>query len=158
MSAPLRVLSLGLGVQSTTLALMAAHGEIGPMPDCAIFADTQDEPDAVYEHLKWLMSPNMLPFPVHVVTAGKLSAAMLAGNDQARVPFFVKGGGVGKRQCTRNFKLRPIRRRMRELLGVGPRGYVRPGAVEMWVGISTDEAVSPQAVRVSVHHPAGSSH
>ena len=29
----LRVLSLGAGVQSTTLALMAAHGEIGPMPD-----------------------------------------------------------------------------------------------------------------------------
>jgi hypothetical protein len=35
----LRILSLGAGVQSTTLALMAAHGEIGPMPDCAIFAD-----------------------------------------------------------------------------------------------------------------------
>ncbi len=32
----LRALSLGAGVQSTTLALMAAHGEIGPMPDCAI--------------------------------------------------------------------------------------------------------------------------
>lgn len=32
----LRVLSLGAGVQSTTLALMAARGEIGPMPDCAI--------------------------------------------------------------------------------------------------------------------------
>lgn len=31
-----RALSLGAGVQSTTLALMAAHGEIGPMPDCAI--------------------------------------------------------------------------------------------------------------------------
>jgi len=38
----LRVLSLGAGVQSTTLALMAAHGEIGPMPDCAIFADKCD--------------------------------------------------------------------------------------------------------------------
>lgn len=37
----LRILSLGAGVQSTTMALMAAHGEIGPMPDCAIFADTQ---------------------------------------------------------------------------------------------------------------------
>lgn len=34
----LRVLSLGAGVQSTTLALMAAHGEIGPMPDCASLA------------------------------------------------------------------------------------------------------------------------
>lgn len=43
----LRVLSLGAGVQSTTLAFMAAHGEIGPMPDCAIFADTHWEPKAV---------------------------------------------------------------------------------------------------------------
>ena len=32
----LRVLSLGAGVQSTTLALMAAHGEIGPMPDLSL--------------------------------------------------------------------------------------------------------------------------
>ena len=68
----LRVLSLGAGVQSTTLALMAAHGEIGPMPDCAIFADTGWEPKAVYEHLAWLRSPNVLPFPVHIVTAGNI--------------------------------------------------------------------------------------
>ena len=47
----LRALSLGAGVQSTTLALMASHGEIGPMPDCAIFADTGWEPQAVYDHL-----------------------------------------------------------------------------------------------------------
>ena len=40
----LRVHSLGAGVQSTTLTLMAAHGEIGPMPDGAIFADTGWEP------------------------------------------------------------------------------------------------------------------
>lgn len=44
----LRALSLGAGVQSTTMALMAAHGEIQPMPDCAIFADTGWEPKAVY--------------------------------------------------------------------------------------------------------------
>jgi hypothetical protein len=48
MTTPIRILSLGAGVQSTTLALMAAHGEIGPMPDCAIFADTQWEPRRVY--------------------------------------------------------------------------------------------------------------
>ena len=40
----LRIISLGAGVQSTTMALMASHGEIGPMPDCAIFADTGSEP------------------------------------------------------------------------------------------------------------------
>ena len=50
----LRILSLGAGVQSTVLALMAAKGEIGPMPDCAIFADTMYEPIGVYEHLNWL--------------------------------------------------------------------------------------------------------
>ena len=36
----LEVISLGAGVQSTTMALMAAHGEIEPMPDLAIFTDT----------------------------------------------------------------------------------------------------------------------
>ena len=39
---PYRVLSLGAGVQSTVLALMAERGEFGlPKPDIAIFADTQ---------------------------------------------------------------------------------------------------------------------
>jgi hypothetical protein len=136
----LRVLSLGAGVQSTTLALMAAHGAIRPMPDCAIFADTQDEPEAVYEHLAWMMSPNVLPFPIHIVTAGKLSEQMFGGDDEARIPFFVKGSGISKRQCTRNYKMKPIRRKLRELLGVSPRGYVGPGWVEQWVGISTNEA------------------
>jgi len=32
----LRGQALGAGVQSTTLALMAAHDAVGPMPDCAI--------------------------------------------------------------------------------------------------------------------------
>ena len=73
------MLSLGAGVQSTTLALMAAHGEIGPIPDCAIFADTGWEPKAVYEHLAWLRSINVLPVPVHIVSAGNLRADIFAG-------------------------------------------------------------------------------
>jgi len=46
-------LSLGAGVQSSTMALMAAKGQIGPMPDAAIFADTQWEPRHVYTWLNW---------------------------------------------------------------------------------------------------------
>ena len=46
----LRVLSLGAGVQSSTLALMIEHGDI-PMVDCAIFADTMAEPKEVMDHL-----------------------------------------------------------------------------------------------------------
>ncbi len=152
----LRIISLGAGVQSTALALMAAHGEIGPMPDCAIFADTGDEPAAVYEHLRWLMSPNVLPFPVHLATAGKLSDAFKSGDDGARIPCFVGAGGLSKRQCTRNFKIRVIRRKARELLGISPRGYVSPGSIEAWIGISTDEAirVKPSGVSYVVNrHP-----
>lgn len=152
----IRIISLGAGVQSTTMALMAAHGEIGPMPDCAIFADTGDEPPAVYEHLRWLMSPNVLPFPIHVTTAGNLSEALRAGDNAARIPAFIGGGGLKQRQCTRNFKIRPIRRKTRELLGVGTHGYIAPGAVEVWIGISTDEAIrkKPSDVHYLVNrHP-----
>jgi hypothetical protein len=73
----LRVLSLGAGVQSTALALMAAHGIAGPMPDCAIFADTGWEPKSVYAHLRWLMLPNVLPFPVHIVSAANIRDNLL---------------------------------------------------------------------------------
>jgi hypothetical protein len=135
----LRVLSLGAGVQSTTIALMAARGDI-PAPDCAIFADTGDEPKAVYEHLAWLSSPGVLPFPIHVTKCSRpLKTAFMAGEEEARIPYHVGKGGLGGRQCTRNWKIRPIRRKIRELLGVGPRGYVAPNSVESWVGISTDE-------------------
>src|SRR5262245_44650896 len=63
------VISLGAGVQSTTMALMASQGAISPMPECAIFADTGEEPKRVYEHLSWLMERGRLPFPVYIVRA-----------------------------------------------------------------------------------------
>lgn len=56
------VLSLGAGVQSSTLALMASKGEIGPMPDFAVFADTGGEPQSVYDWLQWL--EKQLSFPL----------------------------------------------------------------------------------------------
>jgi hypothetical protein len=118
--------------------------------------DTGDEPAEVYDHLQWLMSPNVLPFPVRVVTAGKLSEAFKAGNDEARIPCFVGSGGLSKRQCTRNFKIRPIRRKVRRLLGVSDRGRVGPGSVEQWIGNSTDEAIriKPSGVQfINNRHP-----
>lgn len=142
----LRVLSLGAGVQSTTLALMAAHGEIEP-PDCAIFADTQAEPASVYEHLRWLMSPNVLPFPVHVVTAGSLRSQLMSaeqGKTHGRPPLYVRNPdgskGILHRQCTGDFKIDPIQKEIRRLLGL-KRGQRWPthAVVEQWMGISRDE-------------------
>ena len=143
----LRVLSLGAGVQSTTMALMAARGEMTPMPDCAIFADTGWEPATVYRHLDWLMSGAVLPFPVHVVQHGNLRDDLLAkatGRRRERfaaVPFFTSGGGIGRRQCTREYKVAPIAKKLRALMGYEARRRIPANSCEVWIGISTDEAV-----------------
>lgn len=142
-----RVLSLGAGVQSSTLALMAAAGEFEAGPDVAIFADTGWEPRAVYEHLDRLES--MLPFPVRRVSAGNIRDAILArknttGQRFAAIPWFIQfpdgSPGMGRRQCTHEYKLQPIIREIRRVLGVDPRAPIAAGEVEQWIGISVDEA------------------
>ena len=149
----LNIISLGGGVQSTTMALMAARGELAPMPDCAIFADTQAEPKGVYEHLDWLETE--LPFPVHRVTVGSLREQILLAMEgksrmDARPPFFVASGGMLHRQCTQDFKIIPIVRKVRELIGLkkGRKGPKEP-VVEQWIGISMDEAVRMKPSRLS---------
>jgi hypothetical protein len=136
----LRVISLGAGVQSTTMALMAARGVIEPMPDCAIFADTKWEPRAVYAHLDWL--EGVLPFPVHRVTQGNLKDAVTSGGFSS-VPFYTPTG-LGARQCTYQYKIRPISRKVRQLLG----GKTPKGGAEMWIGISADEMIRMKDARV----------
>lgn len=140
----LRVLSLGAGVQSTVLALLAARREIGPMPDVAIFADTQFEPRGVYEHLNWLETK--LPFPVHRVTAGDIRADHLKGVNSTgqsftSMPLYTSDGvGAGRRQCTNEYKIQPITKKIRALLGVEKGERVPAGTVvEQWIGISRDE-------------------
>lgn len=141
----LRVLSLGAGVQSSTLALMFARGEVVPMPDCAIFADTGAEPAAVYEWLDWLET--QLPYPVHRVMKGAgLRQALLdsvaTGSRFANPPLFAGETGQLRRQCTREFKVEPITKKLRELVGLahGERAgdEIR---VTQYIGISYDEMI-----------------
>lgn len=143
-TAPMKhIISLGAGVQSSTMALMAAAGLMTPMPTCAIFADTQSEPQAVYAWLTWL--ERQLPFPVYRVTAGSLRDQILAATKgeqrmDARPPFFVSNGGMLNRQCTQDFKILPIQRKQREILGLVPRQHwPKEVALVQWIGISTDE-------------------
>ena len=129
---------------------MAAHGALGEMPDCAIFADTGWEPKAVYEHLAKLK--DALPFPIHIVSAGNLrndiiSRTNTTGQRFAAVPWFMKmpngKEAMGRRQCTAEYKLRPIQRKIVELIGGRPKG-----GAEVWVGISTDEIMRMKPSRV----------
>ena len=143
----LRVLSLGAGVQSSTLALMIHKGEI-PMVDCAIFADTQAEPPKVYEWLEFIKKT--VSYPVHIVTWRNLEQDVLdasQGKYQAfTIPFYTKNKeteqkGMLMRQCTADYKIKPVTKKVRELLGYkkGERVDLKEVKVEMLLGISTDE-------------------
>lgn len=170
-SEPLHILSLGAGVQSTTLALMAAEGEITPLPNCAIFADTGEEPAAVYKHLDWLLTPGRLPFPVHIVRAwegyGKPGIKRSLGDEilaatrgeskagsHSRPPFFVANSdgtkGMIRRQCTGDFKIDVIQAKEREILKL-KRGQRWPDEIQIvqWIGISTDEVTRMKPITVA---------
>jgi hypothetical protein len=149
MSDPIHIISLGAGVQSSTMALMAAHGEITPMPVAAIFADTQDEPGSVYRWLDWLEKE--LPFPVYRVTAGKLSDTVTTLRPRkdglgfwasACIPAYTLGNkgetGIAPRQCTYSFKVEIIDKTTRQVARI-KRGQKDVGVVQ-WIGISLDEA------------------
>jgi len=148
MNEPIHIISLGAGVQSSCMALMAAKGEITPMPTAAIFADTQAEPKSVYDWLDWL--EKHLPFPVYRVTAGSLTERITTTRTNRKtgnkyysnmIPAFVRNQdgskGIVGRSCTTNFKMIPILRKQREL-GKIKRGQKTVGVIS-WIGISLDE-------------------
>jgi hypothetical protein len=181
----LRVLSLGAGVQSTTLLLLSAEGRL-PELDAAIFADTGWEPAAVYTHLNRLEREVARPagIPVHRVSAGNIrSDALDPSHRFVSLPTFTIGPcrtciphgrlgfvydlplpdrdggaqetftgtcpkckgtgetrGMGRRQCTNEYKLRVIKRAARKFLGYPhPAQVPRSVFAEQWIGISRDE-------------------
>ena len=153
---PFRSLSLGAGVQSTVLALMAERGEYDlPKPDVAVFADTGWEPPAVYEHLDWLQE--QLSFEVVRVSAGNIKDNILEGtspdgNNYLGIPAFVVNADgsstVAARQCTTKYKVRPINRYLRDRLGFTPgRRAPKHVQVEIWMGISADEVLRQKESR-----------
>jgi hypothetical protein len=140
-------LNLGAGVQSTALYLLARDGRLHF--DLAVFADTGDEPAAVYrhlDHLKALGSP-----PIWVRSAGNLGNDLIHGRNStgqrfASIPAFTKDEhdkvGIVRRQCTKEYKVEVVDRAIRrELLGMKPRQRIpNDVTVYQYFGISTDEA------------------
>jgi len=126
---PLRVLSLGAGVQSSALALMMKHGEV-EKADLMIFADTCSEPQRVYTWLAWLVSQlaGCMPFARVQHENGltdNLERACRGECSALSPPFFLVGAqgkkGMLWRTCTDRFKVRPIERYTKKLLAPGQR-------------------------------------
>jgi hypothetical protein len=164
----LHILNLGAGVQSTALYLMFMRGDLKPQIDYAIFADTMDEPAAVYRHLEWLKSLNGPPILVR--SKGRLSEHLLKGQNStggrfASIPAYTlrPDGTAGKvrRQCSKEYKIDVIHRAIRRDIckaepGRSPKGVV----VHQYFGISLDESgrasrikQAPRPRYMKVHFP-----
>ena len=135
----MKILSWGGGVQSTALAVMSALGEVEKL-DAVIFSDTGWERKKTYEavqfYSKWLLDRGM---NVEIVQAGNIREQ--GATEHIHIPFWTSDGGPLRRQCTRHFKIIPVKRKIRELLGYHPteRPHPKPESVELWQGISYDE-------------------
>lgn len=141
-------LSLGAGVQSSALLVLACTDDRVPKPDVAIFADTGDEPKWVYEYVD-ILTDWAAREGVEVLTVknerGSLSDVYMGqreGKWFAQLPIYTKGKdgsrGMAGRHCTREFKIAPIEKKVRELMGYQPRQHVKKTARSMQ-GISLDE-------------------
>lgn len=154
----MKIISLGAGVQSSVLFLKSCLGEIDKA-DAAIFADTQGEPEEVYEYLEYLIEiGNKYGIPVYKVSKGDLLQDFLDAKDGKRkrassIPFHLKENGIKigllGRQCTLDYKIMPVRAKVKEIMkSAGLK------SVDMLIGISLDEIqrVKPSRVKFITHN------
>ena len=67
-----------------------------------------------------------------------LLQAVKKGTRYITMPFHTLDSGIANRQCTKEYKIDPINKKIRELLGLKPRERTKQKA-EVWMGISLDE-------------------
>ena len=127
----MKIISLGWGVQSFTLAAMVALGELPPV-DAAVHADTTHERTATYEFAnnwtQWLEKHG-----IRVVVVDDSEAAKHIYTGEMIPAYTQNNGSSGQaiRSCTQRWKIAPLRR----WLQANRNGK----QVEMWLGISLDE-------------------
>lgn len=149
------IISLGAGVQSSALLLMADRGEFDVIPKYAIFADTGNEPDMVYEWLE-LLKKEVKNIEIITTSSGNIYKDTLEGVEKGTrfsgLPFYTlrENGkkGMLMRQCTNDYKIVAVKREIRRLLGLPIKGRTS-AQVNLWMGISTDEIerVKPSRVK-----------
>ena len=132
------ILSLGWGVQSFTLAAMAALGQ-QPRVEMAIHADTGHEYTVTYQFAeKW--TPWLQGHGVRVITVSAENTDIVKNDNETPIPAFTiaptgKQGQL-RRQCTDRWKIRPMRKYIRQITD-----HRRDVHVNQWLGISLDEIV-----------------
>ena len=139
----MKIIALGMGLQSTCLYLMSSKGEF-ERADHAIFSDPGAEHPDTYkliEYLKeWEKYNNGIP--IHIVSKNLyqdiLDNVNSTGQRWAGIPAFTENKGMIRRQCTNEYKIQPLTQKIRELYGL--KRHKRMPMTEVWLGITVDEA------------------
>ena len=142
--APLKVISLGMGVQSTALYLMSSMGYKVPRADYAIFSDPQAEHYKTYDMLKWLLDWQKKNDGIKIIINKDynllddvLKNVNTKGRNWVTIPAFGEKDGMNMRQCTADYKIKPVNQTIRKLHKLKPKKRMK--RTELWLGISTDE-------------------
>ena len=140
-----KIISLGVGIQSSALYYMSSLGEIERC-DYAIFADTGGEKTKTLEYyeflFKWMSKNNGIAlFTADYKNLQKdlLKQSNSSGNRFAPIPAFTMNNGqkgMLRRQCTSEYKIAQVTKKYREILGIGNKRFPQ---TEIFIGITLDE-------------------
>ncbi len=136
------IMSFGAGLQTVCLASMCLNGDY-PKPDHIVFSDTGWETEDTYKYLKDYMTQFKGIIPFHVVTSGNIYKDIM---DKSclfpAIPLYTyneKGKkAILRRQCTMQYKIRPINLKIREIMGLKRYQHGKE-PVNLQIGISLDE-------------------
>jgi len=149
----LSYISLGAGRQSTAMAICSALGLNGVKKvRYCLFADTGDEIQDTYDHLDRLSTfLEKYDVQVCIVKTSTLSEDLVKASRgemkrAASIPAFTPSPTDGRasllwRQCTSEYKIYPLRKFAKQLLGMKPKERMGKRKMEVLIGISMDEII-----------------
>ncbi|ASU34376.1 hypothetical protein [Mucilaginibacter xinganensis] len=140
----LDVASIGFGVQSSTILLLAAN-DIIERPDYSVFVDLKRESIEVYDYIEYF-KPYLRERGIEVQTYSTVDildhVLNYETNDRTSgIPLWFIAPSTGKvtglnRQCTFDFKIASVEKTIRQRLG---QRQLKRHSIRVWQGISTDE-------------------
>ena len=147
--AEMKVLALGMGMQSTALYLMSSMGLVDRC-DIAVFSDPMSEHYKTYELLEWILEwqKDNDGVPIEVVKKDlykdivtPMSRSEKGFNRYASIPAHIRNEdgskGISIRSCTVDYKIAPVTKVARKFMGLKKGQRLRP--FELWLGITTEE-------------------
>lgn len=142
----MKIISLGLGVQSTALYFLSSMGII-PRVDYAVFADPGAESEETYKYLTYLQQWQKANNGIEIIVENgrniytDIIKKSLEGKRFASIPAFTRNDdgttGILRRQCTNEYKIQQVYKAIRKLYHLKP--YQRFPKTEILIGITLDE-------------------